>query len=66
MNKKEEYKSKFKKLIKEDKINIASIEELMLTNIEEYKQELLKCTKDLLIECINEKELMSKKNRIKE
>lgn len=61
MNKKEEYKSKFKKLIKEDKINISSIEELMLTNIEEYKQELLKCTEDLLVECINEKELMSKK-----
>ena len=55
MNKKEEYKSKFKKLVKEDKINISSIEELMLTNIEEYKQELLKCTENLLIEYINEK-----------
>lgn len=61
MNKKEEYKIKFKKLVKENKINISSIEDLMLTNVEEYKQELVKCTEDLLMECINEKELVSKK-----
>lgn len=64
MNKKEEYKIKFKKLVKENKINISSIEDLMLTNVEEYKQELVKCTEDLLMECINEKEIVSKKNRM--
>lgn len=45
MNKKDEYKNKFKKLVKENKANISNIEDLMIENIEEYKQELLKCTR---------------------
>ncbi len=64
MNKKDEYKNKFKKLVKENKANISNIEDLMIENIEEYKQELLKCTEDLLINCIDEKELISKKKRM--
>lgn len=64
MNKKNEYKNKFKKLVKENKANISNIEDLMIENIEEYKQELLKCTEDLLINCVNEKELISKKKRM--
>lgn len=64
MNKKDEYKNKFKKLAKENKANISNIEDLMIENIEEYKQELLKCTEDLLINCVNEKELISKKKRM--
>lgn len=64
MNKKDEYKNKFKKLVKENKANISNIEDLMIENIEEYKQELLKCTEDLLINCVNEKELISKKKRM--
>lgn len=61
MNKKNEYKNKFKKMVKENKANISNIEELMITNIEEYKQELLNCTEELLIKCIDEKKLVSKK-----
>lgn len=64
MNKKDEYKNKFKKLVKENKANISNIEELMITNIEEYKQELLDCTEDLLIKLIDEKKLISKKKRM--
>lgn len=62
MNKKNEYKNKFKKMVKENKANISNIEELMITNIEEYRQELLTCTEELLIKCIDEKKLVSKKN----
>ena len=62
MNKKNEYKNKFKKMVKENKTSISNIEELMITNIEEYKQELLNCTEELLVKCIDEKKLISKKN----
>ena len=62
MNKKNEYKNKFKKMVKENKVSISNIEELMITNIDEYKQELLTCTEELLIKCIDEKKLVSKKN----
>lgn len=62
MNKKNEYKNKFKKMVKENKASISNIEELMITNIEEYRQELLTCTEELLIKCIDEKKLVSKKN----
>lgn len=64
MSKKDEYKNKFKKLVKENKANISNIEDLMIENIEEYKQELLKCTEDLLINYVDEKELISKKKRM--
>lgn len=62
MNKKNEYKNKFKNMVKENKASISNIEELMISNIEEYRQELLTCTEELLIKYIDEKKLVSKKN----
>ena len=62
MNKKNEYKNKFKNMVKENKASISNIEELMISNIEEYRKELLTCTEELLIKYIDEKKLVSKKN----
>ena len=55
MNKKNEYKNKFKNMVKENKASISNIEELMISNIEEYRKELLTCTEELLIKYIDEK-----------
>ena len=53
----------FEKLVSEDKLNINSIEKIMLTDIEEYKKELKLHIEELLSTKINEKELISKKNK---
>ncbi len=42
MNNKNNFDNEFKKLAKQDKMPISSIEDLMLKNIENYKNELLK------------------------
>ncbi len=41
MSNKKDFDSEFKKLTKQDKLPISSIEDLMLKNIENYKKELL-------------------------
>jgi hypothetical protein len=57
------FSDKFDKLVSEDKLNINSLENLMVSNIEEYKRDLKKYTEDLLTSHINEKELIRKKNK---
>ena len=46
--------TKFKKYIKEEKLNISTIEDIMLEDLENYKEELL-------LKEINGKDLISKK-----
>ena len=48
MNGKNEFDNEFEKLAKQDKLPISSIEDLMLKNIESYKNELLTHTEELL------------------
>ncbi len=62
----EEFKTldgKFKDLVSKEKLNIATIEDLMLDNIEEHKARLKTHIEELLLSEINEKELISKKNK---
>lgn len=53
----------FDKLAKEEKLNINSIEELMVNDIEKYKELQKEHIEKLLQNHINEKELISKKNK---
>ena len=53
----------FDKLAKEEKLNIDSIEELMVKDIEEYKELQKEHIEKLLQNNINEKELITKKNK---
>ena len=61
MNNKKEFDNEFKKLAKQDKMPISSIENLILKNIENYKNELLTRTEELLLKSINEVDLITKK-----
>ncbi len=54
---------KFKNLVKENKININSIEDLMIENIEDYKSELKNHIEELILSEIDEQILISKKNK---
>ena len=58
-----DFTSKFDILVKEDKLNINTIEDLMIENIENYKKELNNHVEDLLKNHVNEKELIIKKNK---
>lgn len=62
-NKINELDNNFDKLITEDKLNIDSIESLGLKSIEDVKAIINKHIEKLLIEKIDEKELIIKKNR---
>ncbi len=53
----------FDKLVKEEKLNINFIEELMVNDIEKYKELQKEHIEKLLQNHINEKELISKKNK---
>jgi hypothetical protein len=53
----------FDNLVSEDKLNIDSIEELMLTELEDYKKELRLHIEELLSNKLNEKKLITKKNK---
>lgn len=66
MNKKintESLDKKFDSLLLENKINIDSIEELMMDEIEDYKKELKSHIEELLANKLKEKELINKKNK---
>lgn len=66
MNKKintESLDKKFDNLLLEDKINIDSIEDLMMDEIEDYKKELKSHIEELLANKLKEKELINKKNK---
>ena len=60
MNNQKEFDNEFKKLAKQDKMPISSIENLILKNIENYKNELLTRTEELLLKSINEADLIPK------
>ncbi len=53
----------FDRLAKEEKLNIDSIEELMVKDIEKYKELQKEHIEKLLQNNINEKELITKKNK---
>ena len=53
----------FDNLVKEEKLDINAVEDLMLIDIENYKEKQRKHIEYLLKEHINEKELISKKNK---
>lgn len=61
MNNKNDFDNEFKKLAKQDKMPISSIEDLMLKNIENYKNELLAHIEELLLKNVNEIDLITKK-----
>lgn len=61
MNNRNDFDNEFKKLTMQDKMPISSIEDLMLKNIENYKNELLTHTEELLLKNVNETDLINKK-----
>lgn len=52
----------FDKLVLTNKLNINSIEDIAMKNIEDYKQIINIHIEDLILKKINEKELIVKKN----
>lgn len=66
MNKKintEDLDKKFDDLLSENRVNINTIENLMIDEIEEYKKELKFHIEELLTNKLKEKELINKKNK---
>ncbi len=59
----EKFEREFDELVHQDNMNINTLENLMLDNIDEYKKELIKHTEELLGCHIDEKRLISKKNK---
>lgn len=65
-NKKNEFNDfseKFDELIDNNELNIGSIEDLMINSINNYKNELINHVEELLSQHINEKDLVTKKNK---
>lgn len=60
----EVFDDNFIKLLTNDKLNINLIEELLIQNIDEYKQFMNNHVEELMINKINEEKLISKKNNI--
>lgn len=58
----DELTEKFDNLVKNDKLDINAVEELMLDDIENYKKRQKNQIEYLLQNHINEKELINKKN----
>ena len=58
----DELTEKFDNLVKNDKLDINAVEELMLDDIENYKKRQKNQIEYLLKNHINEKELINKKN----
>ncbi len=53
----------FDYLVSKEKMNINSLEDIMVSNINEYERELRLHVEELLKSHINEKDLISKKNK---
>ncbi len=53
----------FDNLVSKDKMSINSLEDIMVNNINEYEKELRLQVEELLKSHINEKKLISKKNK---
>ena len=56
--------NKFTTYVNEGKLNINAIEDIMLEDLENYKEKLIKHTEELLLKTIDEKDLISKKKII--
>ena len=59
--KKNNVENKFTTYVNEGKLNISTIEDIMLEDLENYKEELINHIEELLLNKINEKDLISKK-----
>ena len=59
--KKSNIENKFTTYVNEGKLNISTIEDIMLEDLENYKEELIRHTEQLLLKTIDEKDLISKK-----
>ncbi len=59
----DELDSNFDKLTLNNELNINTIETVAMNNIKEYKQIINKHIEELIFQKINEKELITKKNK---
>ena len=59
--KKSNVENKFTTFVNEGKLNISTIEDIMLEDLENYKEELITHIEELLLSKIDEKDLISKK-----
>ena len=59
----EKYDQEFDDLVTKNEMNINNLENLMLETVDNFKSTLIKHTEELLTQKINEKELISKKNK---
>ena len=55
--------NEFKNLVKKEKLNINTIEDIMLKDIDDYKVQLQHHIEELLASEIDEKNLVAKKNK---
>ena len=55
--------NEFKNLVKKEKLNINTIEDIMLKDIDDYKIQLQHHIEELLASEIDEKNLVAKKNK---
>lgn len=58
-----EFDERFEKLLDKEKLDINTIEQIMEEEIKDYRKELKYHLEELLSKKINEKELISKKNK---
>ena len=59
--KKNNLEKKFTTYANEGKLNISTIEDIMLEDLDDYKEKLIAQTEELLLKTIDEKDLISKK-----
>ena len=60
----DDFTRKFDELVSKEKLNISSLETIMINSILDYEKELKKHTEELLITHVNEKDLIVKKTRM--
>ena len=59
--KKNSIDDKFKRYVKDGKLSISSIEDIMLEDFETYKEQQISHLEELLLKEVNEKDLINKK-----
>ena len=57
-----DYNEKFNELVNNDKLNISTIEDLLLDNYKLHQKNMTQYTEELLSQKVDEKELIIKKN----
>ena len=58
-----DYNEKFTELVNDNKLNISTIEDLLLDNYKLHQKNMNQYTEELLSQKIEEKKLISKKNK---